>query len=323
MTVIDDMLYMFGGLPALAGIPVSSKSNFYFVEPAHGNDGWEGKSLDSALATVDEAEDRCVADQNDVVFVIANDMTGSGTSTYLSSTLTWDKDLTHLIGLCTPSLLSQRARIAQLSTVTGVSPLVNVTASGCVFRNLQIFQGVVDATSLINVQVTGARNVFDHVHFAGGGAVEHAINDGCSLKLAAAEENFFNDCTIGLDTIGAAAGFVNLVFDTNARRNEFRKCRFMLEAADTTAGWVEVIDATGIDHVNIFDDCIFINSSSTVTVASAFLIAAVSTGGRLLLKDCLVDKATKMDANDRAVLYGNMDAYTPADLGGVAAALYV
>lgn len=299
--------------PGLNGLPLGPNSNVYFVDAANGDDDNKGTSRKTPLATIAAAYAKCTAGQNDVVAVIA----GTSGNT-LSAALDWAKDYTHLVGLCAPTRAAQRARIFQLSTLTGASPLLTVSADGCIFRDLYVFQGVNDATSLINISVTGGRNYFENVHFAGGGHASHAINNGASLKLDGAEENTFVRCTIGVDTIGAATGFVGLLLDGGAKRNQFEGCLFRMEHANNGAAFVEVADATAITHDNIFDGCVFTNNSSTVTTAAAFLVPAVTTGGRLLLKDCMFNRVAKLDANDRGVLFGNMGAVTGADLSGVA-----
>jgi hypothetical protein len=199
---------------------------------------------------------------------------------------------------------------------------MNITATGCIFKNFYIFQGVDDATSLINVQVTGGRNYFENVHFAGGGHATMAINGGASLKLNAAEENLFVNCTVGVDTIDAATGMMGLLFDGEAHRNVFRNCIFRMRAGNSGAGFVEVVDATGIDRDNTFDNCIFINNSTANDMASAFVIpAGMGEPRALLLKDCMFHNVTKLDASDRGVLFGNMNAVTGADGSGVAVEL--
>lgn len=301
---------------ALQGIPVGPNTNIYVVDPTSGSDSNPGTNWKAPLKTIAAAYAKCTANQHDTVLALA-----AADGHTLSAALTWSKNLTHLMGLCAPSRIAQRARIFQLSTLTGASPLITVSGSGCIFKDLYVFQGVADATSLINVKVTGGRNWFKNVHFAGGGNALHAINNGASLMLDGCEENLFEDCTIGVDTIGAAAGFIGLLFDGGAKRNEFKNCRFRMEAADVGAAFVEVADVTAITHDNTFDNCIFTNNSSTVTMAAAFLIPAVTTGGRLLAKDCMFNRVSKLDANDRHVLYGNMGAITGADGSGVAVEL--
>lgn len=304
------------GIPILpSGIPPGG--DVHFLDPDTGSDSYDGKSPDRAFATLAAAEDALTANQNDVLFYIANDA-----SITLTAALTWDKDYTHFVGLCAPTHAAQRARIFQLSTLTGASPLLTISATGCIFANFYIFQGVADATSLINVSVTGGRNYFYNVHFAGGGHATQAIDGGASLKLDAAEENLFERCTIGVDTIDAATGMVGMLMDGEAHRNLFRNCVFRMRAGNSGAAFVEVVDSTGIDRDNTFDNCLFINNSTATDMASAFVIPAGMGEPRvLLLKDCMFLNVTKLDANDRGVLFGNMNAVTGADGSGVAVEL--
>jgi hypothetical protein len=296
-----------------AGIPRGPKSQWFLVDPANGNDNYDGVSFKNPLASVEEAENRCVANQHDVVFYVAG---ASGNN--LAAALTWDKSYTHLVGLCAPNRTAPRSRIFQTSTLTGASPLITISASGCVFKDLYIFQGVNDATSLINVSVNGGRNYFENVHFAGGGHAAQAIDGGASLKLDGAEENLFKNCTIGVDTIDAGDGMMGILFDGEAHRNLFEKCTVRMRAGNGGAGWVEVVDATGIDRDNVFDDCLFLNNSATALTSGFVIPAGMGAPRKILLKKCTTLGATKLDANDRGVLYGDMNAVTGADLSGAA-----
>ncbi len=317
MTMYTDMLMHLGGVPVGGMLPFSRDGKAYFVDPSRGSDTNSGLAPDEPLAGLEAAEDKCVANRHDTVYYIAG---SSGNN--LAAALTWDKNYTHLIGIAAPTEIAQRARIFQTSTLTGASPLLNITATGCIFKNFYIFQGVDDATSLLNVQVTGGRNYFENVHFAGGGHATQAVNGGASLALNAAEENTFRNCTIGVDTIDAATGMMGLLFDGEAHRNVFRECIFRMRAGHTGAGFVEVIDATGIDRDNTFIDCLFINNATAFDMASAFVIpAGMGEPRAILLKDCMFLNVTTLDANDRGVLFGNMNAITGADLSGVAVEL--
>ncbi len=284
-----------------------------YVDPANGNDNNNGLAPDLAFATLAAAEDACIANQHDTVVYIA----GSSGNT-LQTALTWDKNFTHLIGVAAPTNTAQRARIFQLSTLTGADPLLDITATGCIFSNFYIFQGVADATSLTNVQVTGGRNYFENVHFAGGGHADQAINGGSSLKLNGAEENTFVNCTIGVDTIDAATGMVGLLFDNEAHRNTFKNCLFRMRSGNSGAAFVEVVDSTGIDRDNMFIDTQFINNTSGNEMLSAFVIpSGMGAPKRLHLINCYGFGLLKWDANDRDVLFGNMDVVTAVDLSGV------
>lgn len=300
----------------LAGIPRGPKSKVYVVDPTNGAAGNNGTSFKSPLASIEAAYALCVAGQHDVVLYLAG---ASGNT--LQAAVTWSKDYTHLIGMCAPTRIGQRSRIFQLATLIGASPLITISASGCVFKDLYIFQGVADATSLINVSVTGGRNYFENVHFAGGGHVTQAVDGGASLKLDGAEENTFVNCTIGVDTVDAATGMMGILFDGDAHRNVFEKCTVRIRAGNAGAGFVEVVDATGIDRDNTFTDCLFLNNSATSLTSGFVIPAGMGAPRKLLLKDCMVLGSTKLDANDRGVLFGNMNAVTGADLSGVAVEL--
>lgn len=308
------------GLFADGAIPPGGVA--YYLNPGHpsASDSNAGTDPDLPLLTFAAAYALLVENQNDVLYYVAMDA-----SITLTAAATWAKNYTHFVGLCAPTNVGQRARIFQLSTLTGASPLLTISASGCIFKNLYIFQGVNDATSLINVQVTGGRNYFENVHFAGGGHAVQAIDGGASLALGGTqtcEENLFYRCTIGVDTVDAATGMMALIFNgTEAHRNEFKECRFRMRAGATTAGFVELMTtAAAIDRDILFDNCIFINNSTANDMASAFVIPATAAGEPhlILLKDCLFHNVTKLDANDRGMVFGNMDAITGADLSGVA-----
>jgi len=316
MTTHQDMLFHLGGLPVMAGIPFSANAKYYYVDPANGSDSNDGLSPSTALAGLAAAESKCVANQHDTVFYIA----GSSGMT-LSAALEWDKNYTHLIGIAAPTMVAQRARIFQLSTLTGASPFITISATGCIFKNLYIFQGVADATSLINVSVTGGRNYFENVHFAGGGHATQAVNGGASLKLDGAEENTFVNCTIGVDTIAAATGMAGILFDGAASRNIFKNCHVSMYAGNAGAIWVEIADGTGFDRYTIFDNCLFTNTNKeNYEMTAGFAIPAIAANrpARIFLKDCIAYGAAKWDANDRGVLMGNMNDVTGADTSGVA-----
>lgn len=316
MTTVSDGLFQYGGQPVGGLLPFGPKSKSYFVDPANGSDLNDGLTPGTALAGLKAAYDKTVSGQNDVVYYIA----GTGSVT-LTAALTWANSYTHLIGVCAPTRTAQRARIFQLSTLTGASPLLTVSGSGCIFANLYIFQGVNDATSLINVSVTGGRNYFENVHFAGGGHATQAVDGGASLKLDGAEENTFVNCTVGVDTIDAGNGMSGILFDGEAHRNVFENCTVRLRAGNAGANFVEVADATGIDRDNTFVNCRFLNNSATALTSGFVIPAGMGAPRKILLQDCMILGSTKLDANDRGVLYGNMNAVTGADLSGVAVEL--
>jgi hypothetical protein len=293
------MLFHLGGLPVMTGVPFSQDARYYFVDPANGSDDNDGLTPETALTTIIAAEDKCVANRHDTVFYIAG---SSGLN--MTAALTWDKNYTHLIGICAPSHVAQRARIFQLSTLTGASPLFNITATGSIFKNFYSFQGVNDATSLINWQVSGGRCYFENVHFAGGGHATMAI-DGCkSLRLVGSEgEHMFRNCTFGVDTIAAGTGVAALSISGGTPRNVFEDCNFILYAGHAGAMFVEWEALSAVDRYMLFKRCNFINTGLT-TMSQAFSIpASVPAHRRCFLHDCWGYGFTDWEASDRSVLY--------------------
>jgi len=295
------------------GLSPIGNGDVWYLDPTNGDDDNSGRQPDAAFASLPAAYAACTANQHDVVAYLAGP-----TGITLIDTVTWAKAYTHLVGVCAPTAVAQRARIHN-ETTAAKSPLIDITASGCIFRNLYVFQGVDDAASLLNVRVTGGRNWFQNVHFAGGGHATQAIDGGASLALYGAEECSFEDCTIGVDTIAAATGMMAMRVDSDAKRCLFRNCRFTMYAGDTAAGFVEVVDSAGFDRYLLFEDCLFLNDCVTYAMAGAFVIPSGmgSVTHRIILRRCGAVGVTEWDANNRGIVYADMGAITAGGNSGL------
>jgi hypothetical protein len=321
MTTFSDMLFQLGGYPVLPALPIPPGGTWYWVDPVNGstsNDGLAPVANNAGhgpLATVGAAYDKCTTLKHDVVVL----MEGASPSEEATA-ITWSKSYTHLIGLCAPVREGQRARITQLSTLTAADPLITLSGSGCVWANVRIVQEVNDATSLGVLKVTGERNYFWNVDFAGGAHTASAIDNGCSVRISGGSENLFDRCTFGLDTVAWATGFAGLVFAATggAARNVFRDCLFNAYAGNANAIFVELLGNSGIDRYQLFDRCIFQNLSSTA-MTEAFKVAAGfdANNKRLLLRDCALIGATDWESNNRGILYLNNGTITGGGNAGL------
>ena len=293
--------------------------NVYYVDPANGSDSNDGKSRSTAFKSIPAGYAAMTANQHDVLFYVAG-----SSSTYLSAKLTWAKNYCHFIGIAAPTVAGQRARIMQLSTATGLSPMIEITASGCIFKNLYIMQGVNDATSKINVQVTGGRNYFENVHFAGVGNITQDVAGACSLALNGSEENTFNNCTFGLDTTVGQVNSSNVIFlaGTANHRNFFIECRFTADIGATTYNHVLLADGTAMDRWNIFKYCMFISDSTNraFAQASVFKSQAGAVQGKIILFDCMAitDGTPAWDSASNGCIWANMAAAAATAGGGIA-----
>ena len=294
MTTFTDAVYHRGGSP-VDGLFTTGQA--WYVKPSTGGNGNSGKKLDSAVATVAQAVSLATADKNDVIYLVSEDNSASGTTDYQSATLTISKDGLNIVGVCSGGGIGNRARIAQLSTATGVAPLITWSASNSSMHNVHVFHGVNDATSKGCVNVTGERNYFYRCHFAGIGHATMDTANNYSLQVSG-DENVFEECVIGLDTVarGTAANS-EILFSGQATRNIFRRCIIPTFAEADTHQFL-VAGASSLDRWALFEDCIFINAvkSTATTMTEAFDIHA-SAGGLILLKNCTVVGATDWEAN--------------------------
>lgn len=298
MTTFNDMLFSLGGLPtALGNVPFSNQSKVYFVDAVRGSASGAG-TFDSPLSTVSAAEDLCVSGQHDTVVLLAS---ASGVSE--TAAITWDKNLTHLIGVGAPSHIAQRSRI--VVGAVDLNPFLTVSGYGCMFSNIQIQSLQADADSKLMVTISGQRNYFENVHFNGGGHATQAVDGGASVKIDGGDENLFRHCVFGVDTAVAGAGYANLLFDSEATRNKFEDCLFQMYAGATSCVHVEIIDLTGIDRWTIFERCMFVNDCRSYSLASAFTIPGSmgAVTNFLLMKDCLLIGSDDWDKDNRGIMY--------------------
>lgn len=311
-THYQGMLYA-AGAPVLPGGLVTP-GDIYFLDPTNGSDGNSGKAIDDAFASLTVAYAALTAGQHDVLFYVPG-----SSSISLSAEFEWAKDYTHFIGLAAPTRVGQRARIFQTADETDLSPLITISGDGCRWENLYIFQGVDDNGSLINVSVTGGRNFFRSVHFAGGGHATMAIDGGASLLLNGAEECTFVDCTIGVDTIAAATGMAGMRVDGDAKRCIFENCLFTLYAGHAGAKFVEIVDNAGFDRYLVFKNCAFVNDCVTYTLTEAFTVPSGmgSVTHRIILLDSFFLGVGDIEDSDRGIVFANMGTYTAGGNSGI------
>ena len=276
-----------------------------YVKPYSGVDGNHGDSPYRARKSVKAALAIAQANTNSRIVMMAENNTAASTTDYYSTSLLYNVDGTHLIGVNAGPLHSQRSRIAakagtDATTGTALAALVTHSANGCYVENIEMFQGYGHANAVGCLHVSGERNHFKNCHFAGMGiAASGGAGGGYSLKLSGSE-NYFEDCTIGLDTIARTTTNSEILFAANATtgyapaRNHFRKCRIVSYCTGSGTGHVWLKAAAGaLDRSTIFEDCIFLNYASIasgVQMTQGFSIggASASYDGFVALQNCLL-----------------------------------
>ena len=298
----------------LASMGLVTQGNIWWVRPGTGTDSWDssaGLVPQMAFKTLAFALSRATANQNDIVLLCQEGNTAALTTDYQSTALDWNKDLVHLVGINAGSQFSPRSRVAFASAYNTAAALFTVSANGCRIHGIEFFMGVAGTSPLGAVKVTGQRNHFTKCHMAGIGADTNDVAGAYSLRLAGAEECLFEDCVIGLDTIGGGtAANSEILIDTVSQRNTFRDCLVtrLLDHA-TNHPMVKLAAATSIDRTLIFERCQFLNQSTNYAIAQAgiFKLVAAITQGQIILKDCMLTKsdnstAVKWDVDDRNLI---------------------
>ena len=273
------------GMPlwGVSGSPLPFTGNYFWVDETNGSDGNTGGPTDG-FKTLTQAMSRCTSGNNDVIF-----MTGS---MHTAATIAWNLSHTHLVGLSPPSQ-NGRARIAitNAALTTVVTPLMNVTGTGCWFQNIEVFHGNAATTGEVAWAEAGGNNYYKNCNFIQtGNAINSSLAASRALTIAGNGENLFEDCTIGGDTEVRATNInATLEFLSGTARNVFKRCIF--QSYSTLVGNVQVlIQANGMDRYALFEQCTFHNFGTAMSVA--ITNSGGSPGGNVILNNCISVGAT-------------------------------
>lgn len=292
--------------------------NYFFVQEITTSGVVAGQgTAQQPYNTLEQALAQCVAGNNDVVFMIG--------SVRPLTTLDWNKNNTHLIGICDPIKRGKRARIAVTGS-TAYGPLVNVTASGCHFRNFGTFFGwpTTGSTSPICWQDTGGRNCYENVEFMGFGdgtaSTGTAVQTGArAFKLnTSVGETTFRSCVFGVDTISRNATNHTVEIAGGAPRCTFEDCDFesILGASGGSSTHL-LIGASGIDRYLQMIGCRFWSATKSggTTMAQAMSVNA-SAGGFVALDQCTAFGITDWETASSGSVVLDMATVTAID-GGI------
>ena len=281
---------------AIAAAGIFTTGNLFYVDPVNGNNLNDGKQAVATpgqqgtgpVQTLAAGYALLTSGNNDVLILIGNGA-ASG-SARISSTFTWSKNAAHLVGVCSGSWVSQRARIAPPTTATAFANFFIVSGNGCVFSNVQWFQGFATGIAAeICMTVSGQRNVFVNCSIDGMGdtsaSAGAASTTSRNLKITAGE-NLFRHCSIGIDTIARSVANYSVEFSGNCARNIFEDCIFPADATTATASYLYTAAAAAIDRYTLFKGCAFINAlQSGGTSITGVATLAASSGGMLVFQD--------------------------------------
>lgn len=311
LSAAADALTLANGLPPIKG-------KWFFVDPQNGSSTADGLTPQTAMDTLLTAYNACTDGAGDGICLLSGGTTTAHTTSYLHAALTWSKYAITVYGVCAPTRMAQRARIANDSGHLDLAKLISITGHNNAFYNISLFNG--GTTGAGCVEVTGDRNYFKNVHFMGGmGMTTPTVND-YSLLLNGADENTFEDCVIGTDTFDKGdIAAAELHLQSGCARNRFINCEFLAyHSTGTTAGLIKLVGAgDSITRTHVFDNCFFqIYDDGNAPSEAALVIGTAPNNGHLVFKNCLRLGITDWAGVATGRVYSG--AGTMAEAGGIA-----
>ena len=281
------------------GLPLELFRKAYYVDPANGSDGNAGDRIEFPYKTIAKAYGKCEAGKHDVVVVL-----GGATADTITAAMTWAKNETHLVGI------GQRAKI-NIGAAAAIATILTISASGCIFANLEVDNPSSSTTSLIAVTVSGSYNKFFNCTFDGVG---HATGQGDEtgardLKISG-DHLEFNNCIFGNHLINRSGANAVLEFTSGADDVTFNDCIIKTKADNAGALHLTAAGAAGdvATAVN-FNNCKFQNLGTTMTEA---LNVHASLTGFIHLLNCSLLNVTDWEA--AASVSGRVFSYGPASV---------
>jgi hypothetical protein len=298
-------------IPILPGLGISLPfvaGNILHVRPRYGSDvNARPNYVERAFKTVAAAFANATANQNDVILFHAEGNAKADCSSTIASSLTWNKDLVHLIGVHSGVTISPRARLESSAAYASAIPPVVVSAKGCLFRGVEFILESTDGTCLGALKVTGHRNRFDRCHIYGFANAAQDIAGAYSLCLSAAQENEFEFCTIGSDRLaqGAQANS-QLLMASRSCNNVFRDCIFKLVSTSATNHVFVRAAADSLDGALTFVRTIGVNSQSRnvsgLELTYAMVVAS-NAGGDVILDPGSAFQAADVNSTNAGNVY--------------------
>ena len=171
MTTVGDMLYQMGGVPVGGEFTTGS---VFFVDSNTGSNSNDGKSPDTALATLDYAIGKCTASKGDIIYL----MPGHAETT---TAIAID-----VAGVSIKGIGRGSAR-PTITATTGASDLIDITAAGTYMENVLLVGAASGCTALIDI--ASADNTFVKVEFRHGAAPTDAVT------VTTGARNKWHSCT--------------------------------------------------------------------------------------------------------------------------------
>jgi len=296
------------GIPIMGGLVPVTFGDVWFVDYANGSDtGHNGKSPTKAFKTLSAAHAACTTNNNDIILI-------DGNSTVVETAMIdWTKSRIHVIGCNGFGAHYGNGAKVSLTATTGV-------------------------TNIATIKVTGVRNTFSNIKWMNSSTVDEGIycvadggeytrwyncemykdtdlgDTGAAELLCNADSSIYYNCTIG-STVNAITGAIlrpcvlltrETITGKVCRDVAFYNCIFWRKCGDTGNRFIYGANATDVERMLLFDNCIFWNTKlAAATPAQNVAFGATLTQGYVLLNNCVsVGAATAMSTTTGVFVNG-------------------
>lgn len=293
------------GMPlfGVQGVLPPFTGNYFWVDTANGSDGNTGGPQDP-FQTLSQALTSATAGNNDVIY-----FTGTYNPT---ATLVWNKNNTHLIGLSISPYAAPKIAVANTAATSGAfTPLVNVTATGCIFQNFTVVSGIAQAATQVAWAEAGGSNTYVGVNINQVGNATAGAQAGNRALTLASVNNYFLNCVIGNDAIVRATGTNSSVtLLAGGGSTTFRGCLFPMWSSVAASTFVVAAATTASGYI-LFDACVFvndINNAGGTALTQAFSISATTGASLILTPSTVVAGATILNTGSTGTIYTSLAA---------------
>lgn len=234
-----------------------TQGNIWWVRPVNGSDSNDGKTSATAFKTCAAALAAATANQNDIVLLCGEGNALASATDFQATTLNWNKDMVHLMGVNDGCMIGQRARIDAATALPAFANLFVLSANACMIRDIEFFQGPGSTTlsaAQTAVTISGVRNRFVNCQISGIGDATQDYAGSNSLTITG-DENIFQHCYIGLDTVIRSTATTEVVISGTPARLIFEDCQFNSYTSLTTFKAVQI--GTSVDRFVKFKNCEF------------------------------------------------------------------
>jgi len=299
------------GVPVIGGIPATTGTVF-FVDYTNGSDGNSGKTIAKAFKTVSKAYDSATTNKDDVICLIGN------ASHVLTEMLTVSKNRVHFIGLDGTSgrLYGQNAKISMgvTTAATDIGAVLNTGIRNS-FTNIKFTSANTKDESLYTFVEGGEYTLFDCCEFYKSTDLDQTtasefVQNGDSTQFVNCTFGSMADAQTGTTirpSVRLTAGIAGA--GKVSRDVYFRNCSFWKSAGHVNGRHVYGANATDVERIMVFDNCIFANSKIAAAVPAQCIETAALTVGQILVKDCSSINNTKLSTSTGVLITGAVPTY--------------